>query len=317
MSSLQCRYCGRPISPDMAFCSHCGAALVDRADAASGDAAVTCPRCGAVNASNARYCHHCAQPLVPGTVDTDTASVMRGARYAHATQEQIAAAFLRKAGRPRTWLITGAAAIVPVIALAIAALLLTPRPPKPCRLGCTTSPYPIQRSLARPLIAHNRYVSTAFGYTVDYLDRSLTPQTDATSVAWGPDDPSVTGYIIRFEGVPANGRSAQDIVEAVHQSKFPDFPLVNPIPGAEIGYWPGYGAVYDNTVPPANGQSVDTRVIIMAAVKKGLAIEMIVDGPFDYDSGDGHPLPAQIDQFVAQFSDKTLNTVAWKGDVPL
>jgi hypothetical protein len=212
-------------------------------------------------------------------------------------------------------LITGTAAIVPVIALAIAALLLTPPPPKPCRLGCTTSPYPIKRSLARPLINPNRYVSAAFGYTVDYVDPNGTPsEMDTTSVEW---DLSATGYSIRFEGVPATGRGAQDIVEVLHQSKFPDFRLVYPIPGAETGYWPGYGGVYDATVTPANGQSTHTRLIIVVAVEKGLAIEMTVEGPFVADNGDGQPLPSQIDPRIAQFSDETLNTVTWKGDVPL
>jgi hypothetical protein len=47
------------------------------------------------------------------------------------------------------------------------------------------------------------------------------------------------------------------------------------VPDAEAGYTPGYGGVYDATVTPANRQSAHTRVIIVVAVKKGLAIRGI------------------------------------------
>src|SRR5205085_8848632 len=120
---------------------------------------------------------------------------------------------------------------------------------------------------------------------------------------------------ILFTGTPANGQSPAQIVTAVQQDRLPDATPVYQIPGAELGYVPGYGTVYGLTETPANGAETDERIAITAATHGNVTVVMLSASPLAPDNAQ-HPNPAQLDPAVAQISDDVGNTVIWKGMPP-
>jgi hypothetical protein len=115
-----------------------------------------------------------------------------------------------------------------------------------------------------------------------------------------------------FTGEASGGQSAEQLVAATQQASFPDATFVYQIPGAELGYVPGYGAVYDVTETPASGSQVDERIAITAALHGSVAVVMVSASPLAPDQGE-HPNPSQLDPAVAQIADDVGNTVTWKG----
>ena len=89
------------------------------------------------------------------------------------------------------------------------------------------------------------------------------------------------------------------------------------VQGAEVGYTPGYGSIYDQTSAPTTGPTVRMRLVIVVAVTKGLAIWGRALAPFvaDADHVWAHPNPAQT--WVVFYLDPVINSVVWPGDRPL
>ena len=48
--------------------------------------------------------------------------------------------------------------------------------------------------------------------------------------------------------------------------------MTYPLPDALVGYTPGYGAVYDAQVNSSGGRQVDYRLVVMAAIRNGVAV---------------------------------------------
>jgi hypothetical protein len=111
--------------------------------------------------------------------------------------------------------------------------------------------------------------------------------------------------------MPASGRSAQQIVRDLEQARFPDANWVYDVQGAEVGYTHGYGSINKQTFAPATGQTVPMRLVIVVAVKKGLAIAGLGLARFVPDTLD-HPNPAQTG--VVFDLDPVINSVVWPGD---
>jgi hypothetical protein len=116
---------------------------------------------------------------------------------------------------------------------------------------------------------------------------------------------------------PASGRSAQQIVRALEQQERrmgQDTEWVYDVQGAEVGYTPGYGSIYRQTFTPATGPTVPMRLVIVVAVKKGLAVWGGALAPFVRDTPDVFDFPNPAQTKVVFDLDPVINSVVWPGD---
>ena len=215
--------------------------------------------------------------------------------------EQLAAIAPRK-HRARTWAVASGAAVAGIVMLFAVAHALTP--PAPCKRNCPIPPPPRVPALADP----TRYHSSRFGFSLAY-DGALKPLRVTDSfIGWalqngqGHFSPSIFG-------VPASGRTADQIVADSVRAYFPQFSFQYRIPAAEIGYTPGAGAVYAGTWMPLQGQSLSARLAVVAAVRKGVGIVLECEGSQISESGAVHPDPSGL--AGDSWCDQTINTVVW------
>jgi hypothetical protein len=211
----------------------------------------------------------------------------------------------------RLWLIAGAAVVAVAVALGIAAYALRPQP-SPC-----TGPQCTHPPTSKPLAAEGTYTSGALGFSVDFSKDFAPTSTSDSSVDWSGQLSDGTPFDYSFTGDNANGRSAEQVVQDVLQSKFPEAKAAYPaagVPGAELGYTPGYGQVYDVFVN--SGQSTHERVIIIAAVQGNVAVTMVGEGPWRQwtESLDDHPNPADVSFVHLGEYQVSVDSVRWRGE---
>jgi hypothetical protein len=236
--------------------------------------------------------------------------------YAPASQAHVAATLPYKTGSARVWVVIALAAIVAMGALAVVAYLNRPQPFHCSPPQCGTAP-PLKHA-STPLAPSDSYTSSTYGFTLDYPHDEQPTQTTDGSVSWsGTYNEGPATW--QFTGDDPNGRSPEQIVNDVQQSTFPDATFVYAIPGADIGYAPGYGAVYDLFVNSAFGQSEHQRLVIIAAIKNGTAVIFYGTGPFTQTSlkQDGHPNPAETPLVHEALFRQAIESVTWKGQPPL
>ncbi len=162
-----------------------------------------------------------------------------------------------------------------------------------------------------------RYTSSAFGFTVDYPADAAPSSEDAQSVQWSNEGRGSNGpWGIELSGETANGRTPAQIVDALQQSQFSGAILAFNISGAEIGYADGYGNVYDVVVAPVGGQQQHERVLIEAAIRDGIAVDLVAFSDFTPDKN-YHPSPAQLLPAIEFSADLFANSVTWQGEPQL
>lgn len=286
-----------------------------------------CPRCGTVNAASAHFCARCAQQLgaaanaaVPTAATYGAAprayAAMPG--YAPATPQQLASALPRKTRRGFPWVLLGGATALVMIGLAVVSQVIKPVPVN-CAHNCPhPPPPPPPPPPASPALSSlTRYTSSSYGYSLEYTSDLAPAKTDGASIGWaGTVRGNGAPVSWTFTGDAANGRSAQDIVDALQQANFQSASYIYTIPGAELGYMDGFGKVYSLSIQPASGQSMDGRLVIMVAVRNNVAVELVGVGPFQKTTySDGHPNPAQTP--IVNWFDLSANSVTWQGETPL
>jgi len=128
----------------------------------------------------------------------------------------------------------------------------------------------------------------------------------------------VVGTVLSAIGVSQQGRSPQQLVAAALRNIYAGAQPAYAIPGAEVGYnSAAYGAVYDILVDPGTGQAVPSRLVIIAAVRKNVAVEVVGFGPVRPASPESFDQPNPSLLGISQTLDEILNTVTWAGDPPL
>jgi hypothetical protein len=264
------------------------------------------------------YCPHCG--AVPTEPDTPAPSrpddVVRAGPFRPATQAEVDEA-LPRPHPVRRWGALGTGLAASAVVLGVVGLLLTPATRAACRTLCAPPPPPClgfscrHVSSAPPLKSSSTYTSSAFGFSVNY-SRFSPSSEDAQSVEW--DLSAGSGqYTVVVTAGRANGRGADRVVRDVVNSNFPDYSGVYSVPGAEVGYVPGSGAVYDEQVASFFGSAADTRLVVMASVRGGLTIVVVGDGDAASSSGD-HPDPSGLP--VSSFLDTLTNGTRWPGQPP-
>jgi hypothetical protein len=205
----------------------------------------------------------------------------------------------------------GGLVLAGMVGLGIAAYLLRPQPSHCTGANC------IKRPQASVLPAPATYHSSIYGYSVDYFPKWAPDTQNDSSISWSGSYSDGASYQYSFTAERANRRGAQEIVQSIQQSKFGGATLVYPLPDADLGFTPGYGAVYD--LFASGDQASHQRVMIIVAVQGDVAVEFVGLGPARQASPnqDGHPNPAGVDFVHDPQYLETTETVTWPGEPPL
>jgi hypothetical protein len=286
---LTCAHCHRVV-PRMAFCPHCGIAV------------------GATPKVGGRQQGDAGASDSPPDADA-------GGRYRAARPEELAAVRKRRSSAG-VWAIGAGTLAVAAIALGVVTLAIAPSHHAACRLLCTPPPPPClagcrHAATAPPMRTSHSYSSGSYGFSVDYTEFDPSHQ-DRSSIEWDLANDSGQ-YSVEELGAGADGRSPQRLLTDVINNNFQDYSHLYDIPGAEIGYTSGSGAVYDNQVTPLFGTASDTRLVLLTAVKKNLAIVLVANGDAS-SSNDSQSDPTGLP--VSPFVDSLASATRWPGDPP-
>lgn len=167
-----------------------------------------------------------------------------------------------------------------------------------------------------PVQASPRFVSADGAFSVSYpapgTAYNVSLEDDGVSATYTGGD----GGVMELFGVPAEGRSAEDVMDDLLKEKQPDATVAYVLPNTTVGYQLGFGQVLD--VYPQGGTSVTrTRIVVMVAVKNDLALVGAAIGPYrKFAPGDGPGVPSGANLELAQDLGKYVNSFLWKGDPP-
>jgi hypothetical protein len=212
------------------------------------------------------------------------------------------------------WIIAGSGLLILMLLFSFLSKLFQTGPvscvPPQCRI-----PPPQQG----PLPAPDHYTSSRYGFSLDYSPTFPPSDQTAASIGWDGTLGDGSEVSWSFTGGPANGKSAQQIVDDVQAANFPDAQQVYTIPGASLGYLLGYGNVYDVSVAPANGQAVQDRLVVLASIRQELVVVLVGLGPYEQSSpsSDTHPNPAATPLVHLGEFEESVNSVIWPGEPPL
>jgi hypothetical protein len=213
-------------------------------------------------------------------------------------------------------LISGLALVTAV--LVVSALVLPPAPAAPCTSLNCFAPF-------GPLPVHTPHLYTsAQGWTVQWYPASALfsqnpPRTVASSSPGqlrldftSPVSPAENGTLA-FVGLAAHGKSPNEIVTALQQANAPNAVPDYVLPGASVGYHPGYGVAFRTAPNSANGNPVTFEVVITCAERHNYAICAYAAGPrVDLSKIVTHPTPSKL--ALSLWTGPDLNGVRWKGE---
>lgn len=157
------------------------------------------------------------------------------------------------------------------------------------------------------------------GYSFRYarLNRKpVVPQMAKLSNGVGLTYPFQAGTAqLEVIGEPAEGTTDQGIVQALISQIAPSAQAVYQVPGATVGYQPGYGEAFDVQSASSGGSTATSRVIVLAAVHNGFGMAVIAVGPRlapvtpTAPNWNGHPSPADL--LLAYVVDPIVNSVTF------
>jgi hypothetical protein len=146
------------------------------------------------------------------------------------------------------------------------------------------------------------------GFSFAYPDKA---RRDATSVTWNDGDNTVMLF-----GGPT-GSTPRDIAQRVVKIVSPNATLSYEIPNARVGYESGYGEIDDFVPLNSSGSYNPQRVVVMVAVKNGVALVAAAAGPTYWPAqAGGHPTGAKLLEIDKGAFYYWVNSFRWQGDPP-
>ena len=296
-----CFHC-RHVVPDMAFCPNCGAA----AHAAS---------------RTARSARH--------AVAGESAGAPAGLFPGYGVPPGSYSVPLPHSTSPgRLILIAGAVLAVAVAVLSTISVKTTPalvhyacppdcgRPPigppvggEPGQAPGAEPPAPPQPPSAPPVAVKTfpRFTSKDGAFSVAYLPAAnVRKKDDGITLTFDNMDGE-----IRLFGIPANNRTPRQIVEQYIQKNYRTAQTAYQIPNAMVGYEPGYGEVDDFSLEDPNAASTRGRLLVMTAVRNGLALVAVAEGPMISFTPKTSPHPSAANLMIAQLLGNSVNSFTW------
>ncbi len=207
-------------------------------------------------------------------------------------------------------LVAGVSVLI-VAAVALFMLLTPPTPRYVCPPDCGQPPFgtPVER-LPR-FISQNGDFSVA--YPGEGAAYNVTMKPNGVTAEYTGGDKGT----LQLFSEPAAGRKPQEIAESLIKQTYPDAVKDYEIPNAMVGYQLGYGETADVYPQDASGKYMRVRVLMMVAVKNGVALVASAVGPYHRyspDYGTGQPSGANLE--LALDMAKYVNSFTWRGDPP-
>ena len=270
-----------------------------------------CPMCGVAERATRINPH---APPASGEWAQDTATE-NAAAFPDASPGQLAS--IRHLGhRGVLATLIGGLALLTVV-LVILGITLPPAPTTPCTSLQCLVPFGTPAHLPQ-------VYTSAEGWSVQWYPASAVfsqdpPTTSASASAdqlrldfTNPAAPAQDGELA-FVGGPAQGASANQLVTSLQQANAPNAVPNYVVPGASVGYMPGYGEAFQTTPNSADGNPVKFEVVIICAIRHGYAICTYAVGPqVDLNRIVNHPTEAKL--ALSLWADPDLNGVRWKGE---
>ena len=112
------------------------------------------------------------------------------------------------------------------------------------------------------------------------------------------------------------GATAQQIVDALVSKNASSATLAYPLPDALVGDTPGYGAAYTDNINSSSGTQGSYRIVVMAAIRNGVAIAVWLEGPDDTSFPSlpfvDHPSFIDLDIAIDGVVDDLVNSIQWR-----
>jgi hypothetical protein len=152
-----------------------------------------------------------------------------------------------------------------------------------------------------------RFTSKDGAFSVAYLaGADVTKSDDGITLTFDRMDGE-----IRLFGTPANNRTPRQIVEQYIQKNYRTAQTAYQIPNAMVGYEPGYGEVDDFSLENPNAASKRGRLLVMTAVKNGLALVAVAEGPMIRFTPRTSAHPSAVNMMIAQLMGNSVNSFTW------
>ncbi|MGV0791985.1 hypothetical protein [Mycolicibacterium sp. XJ1819] len=214
----------------------------------------------------------------------------------------------------RVWLVATLAVAVAVVAVALVGLsAMISKPPARyvCPPDCGRPP------TGTPVTVNPRFGAADGTFSVSYPAPGSAYRVTTTDTGVTAEFQAGDGGTLRLFGEPAVGRSAEQIAKELVAKTFPDSRVAYELPNAMVGYQPGYGEVVDCWPQGSNSSYLRMRVLVMVAVKDGLALVAAATGPYrEYGPDFGFGKPSGANTQIALDMGKYVNSFSWRGDPP-
>jgi len=281
-----------------------------------------CPNCGVAARAASRTAR---QTRRPAGLSADAAPTGLFPGYAVAPGSYTAPA-QRSTSPARLILAVGACLAVAVAVVATISVKTTPAPVRyACPPDCGRPPIgppvggkpgqapgvepPAPPRLAPPVAVKTfpRFTSKNGAFSVAYLPAAdVIKSDDGITLTFDNFDGE-----IRLFGTPANNRTPRQVVEQYIQKNYRTAQTAYQIPNAMVGYEPGYGEVDDFSLEDPNAASTRGRLLVMTAVKNGLALVAVAEGPMIRFTPRTSPHPSAVNMMIAQLMGNSVNSFTW------
>jgi len=208
----------------------------------------------------------------------------------------------RRKLRPRTLVLAAGLLLAALVAaVTVVAVVQTPGF-NYCRFSCGPD-------LGPRLLSEEAYVSTQFGYRVEYENPFQVSGQSPSGVEFNAN----TDNFMSFSAVSGSNVSGaiQRAISGLDSNEFQGrHPISTAVAGAEIGYIPGSGEAFSATfVAPGSNTTQAVSVVVLAATQADLTISVLVVGTQDLTTYADIPLGLQYGPF---FDFEVSNTI-WPG----
>jgi hypothetical protein len=312
------------------------ALLHEQPDAAQGEAALCfhcrhavpdmpfCPNCGAAARASSRTARNARRAVA----EASTAATPAGLFPGYGVPPGSYSAPLPRSTSP-AGLIAAVAAVLALAVAAVSAISVKATPaavhyacPPDCGrppIGPPVGDEPGQAPAAEPPVAtppneppvavktYPRFTAKDGAFSVAYLPAAdVTKSDDGITMTFDQMDGE-----IRLFGTPANNRTPRQIVEQYIDKNYRTAQTAYQIPNAMVGYEPGYGEVDDFSLENPNAASKRGRLLVMTAVKNGLALVAVAEGPMIRFTPRTSGHPSAVNMMIAQLMGNSVNSFTW------